>query len=353
MVRRGANERQAERDIDRIVKAERLGGDERLIVIHADRHVITLAGGVVEHGVGGQGAEGVDAVLSQPDGRGVDDIAVLGAEGAIFARMWIKTGDGQTWRGDPEFFPKVGVDNAAGGYDQFLRQRCRHILEWDMDCDRHDANLGPRDHHDRHHRFPRLAQGQIGQKLRMAGKSEACLVKHGFCNRIGDDGGCPAFNRQRDGGFDGLDRRMGCTDMRLPCLYLEAHRKGKNGEGALKHLDGIVRLTGLDIDLDADERRAACHHIGITDEDEGGHAVLLPSCPGGNGDIGTDTGWIALCQGKRQGCMCHGKTRLSYQYQVLTICAFLRSSSIYFFSFGFSPSLAFIRSSALKTISAA
>ena len=162
-----------------------------------------------------------------------------------------------------------------------------------------------------------------------------------------------ALDREGNGGLDGLDRRVRRSDMRLTRLHFEADRKGEDGERLFEQADGAFRITGLDIDRHADQRRAARHHIGIADEDEGRHAVLPALSPGGDGDVGADTGWISLCQGKRQGCICHGKTRLSYQYQVLTICAFLRSSSIYFFSFGFSPSLAFIRSSDLNTISAA
>ncbi len=95
--------------------------------------------------------------------------------------------------------------------------------------------------------------------------------------------------------------------MRLAGLNLETDGKKKNGKSTVEHADGIRRFAGLDIDRYTKQRRTARHHIGIADEDEGRYAVLPALGPGGNGDIRADTGWISLCQGKRQGCMCHGK----------------------------------------------
>lgn len=96
MVGRGAGKGKAKRDVDGIVKAECLGRNERLIVIHAHGNIITPAGGIVEHGVGGQGAESVDPVFAQPHGRRVNHVAILGAERAVLARMRVETGNRQT-----------------------------------------------------------------------------------------------------------------------------------------------------------------------------------------------------------------------------------------------------------------
>ena len=43
VVGRGAHERQAERDVDRVVERQRLDRDQRLVVIHAERGVVGLA----------------------------------------------------------------------------------------------------------------------------------------------------------------------------------------------------------------------------------------------------------------------------------------------------------------------
>ena len=62
VIRRGADERQAERDVDGVVERQRLDRDQRLIVIHAERAVVGLARGRVEHRVGGQRPARVDAL---------------------------------------------------------------------------------------------------------------------------------------------------------------------------------------------------------------------------------------------------------------------------------------------------
>lgn len=176
MVGRGADEGQAERDIDGIVEAERLGRNQRLIVIHAHRHVILLAGGIVEHGVGGQGAEGIDPVLPQPHGRRVNDITILSAECAIFTRMRVEAGNRQTRRLDAEFLPEIGIDDPAGRDDQLFGESGRHVFHGDMDRHRDDTDLGAGNHHHRDDVLAGLAQGKIGEKLRMAGEAETRVV---------------------------------------------------------------------------------------------------------------------------------------------------------------------------------
>jgi len=172
---------------------------------------------------------------------------------------------------------------------------------------RDDANPGSGNHHHRCHLLAGEAQGEIGKKFRMAGKTEAGFIKHGFRNGIGNDGGSLALDGQGNGGLDRLDRCMGRADMRLACLYLETDGKGKDRKSAIEKVDGIGHIARLDIDRNADQGRTARHHIRIAYEDEGRHAVFPAPGPGGNGDIRADTGWVSLCQGKRQGCMCHGK----------------------------------------------
>ena len=52
MVGRGADDRQAQRDVDAFLEMQRLQRDQRLVVIHAERRVILGARRGVEHGVG-------------------------------------------------------------------------------------------------------------------------------------------------------------------------------------------------------------------------------------------------------------------------------------------------------------
>jgi hypothetical protein len=92
MIGRCAHERQSQRDVDRIVEGQRLDRDQRLIVVHADRAVVGLACGVVEHGIGRQRSPDLDALGAQDfDGRR-HDTPVFDAEGAVFAGVWIEAG---------------------------------------------------------------------------------------------------------------------------------------------------------------------------------------------------------------------------------------------------------------------
>ena len=65
VIGRGADERQAERDIDGAVEGERLHRDQRLIVEHAERDIIAGPRLRMKKRVGGKRSEGVDAFRPQ------------------------------------------------------------------------------------------------------------------------------------------------------------------------------------------------------------------------------------------------------------------------------------------------
>ena len=149
VVGRGAHERQAERDVDAVIEGERLDRDQRLVVIHAERDVVGLARGLVEHGVGGKRAARVDAVGDQPLDRGPHDQAVLLAERAVLAGMRIEPGDREPRARDAEAVGQVARHDAAGLEDQIAREVLRHVLERNVDRHRHDGDLRRPQHHHR------------------------------------------------------------------------------------------------------------------------------------------------------------------------------------------------------------
>jgi len=85
--RRGAHDGQAERDIHALVEIEHLDRDERLIVVHADRRVISGARLGVEHGVCRKRSARIDPGLAQQGHGGGDRVAVLAAYAALLARV--------------------------------------------------------------------------------------------------------------------------------------------------------------------------------------------------------------------------------------------------------------------------
>ena len=124
MIGRGANDRQAERHIDRLVEGQRLGRNQGLIVIHADRDIIGFPRARIEHRIGGKWADSVDSGKAQAFDGGTDHMFVLKADGAALARMGVEPGKGeargldrktrfQIRRHDPAGF----LDEFGGGYD--------------------------------------------------------------------------------------------------------------------------------------------------------------------------------------------------------------------------------------------
>lgn len=126
----------------------------------------------------------------------MNDIAILGAECAIFTRMRVEAGNRQTRRLDAEFLPEIGIDDPAGRDDRLFRESGRHVFHGDMDRHRDDTDLGAGNHHDRDDLLAGLAQGEIGEKFRMTGEAETRLIKHRFRDRIGDDGRSLALDRE-------------------------------------------------------------------------------------------------------------------------------------------------------------
>ena len=157
VIRRGADERQSERDVDGVLEGDGLDRDQRLVVIHADRAVIGLARGVVEHGVRRQRAASLDALGAQGfDGRR-DDVDLFGAERAVFAGMRIEAGDDEARMGEAETGLQILDHDAGGRDDQFARQLRERLAQRQMDRHRHDGKRRRPQHHHRLRGRPPLA----------------------------------------------------------------------------------------------------------------------------------------------------------------------------------------------------
>ena len=102
MIGRGADEGQAERDVDAFVEGDGLDRDQRLIVIHRKRGVIAGARPGVEHRVRRMGAARIDPERAQAFDRGADDGIVLLAQRAALAGMGIEAADRDARRRDAE-----------------------------------------------------------------------------------------------------------------------------------------------------------------------------------------------------------------------------------------------------------
>ena len=72
------------------MEVEEFDGDEALIVVHGDDEVVVALDGFEEDGVGGEGAGGVDAVLSGHNDGGFDDAFFFFAEEAVFGGVGVE-----------------------------------------------------------------------------------------------------------------------------------------------------------------------------------------------------------------------------------------------------------------------
>ena len=89
VIRRCANEGQAERDIHAIRESERLERDERLIVVHGENGVIALARGVVKQGIRRMRSGCVNTLSIKCLDRRRDHLDFFAAKRSIFSGVRI------------------------------------------------------------------------------------------------------------------------------------------------------------------------------------------------------------------------------------------------------------------------
>ncbi len=299
MVRRGADEGQAERRIDPLVEGERLGRDQRLVVIHAQRDVIAGAGTRMKHGIGRQRPEGVDAFRAQRLDRRAHHGLVLLAHGTAFAGMRVEAGDGQPRLLQPETVLQVPGGDAARGDDQLAGQRRRHFGERNMDGDRHGAQVRSRQKHHRYRLDPGVTKGQMRQILGMAGKAEAGVIKRLLGDGAGDDGGGLAGKAVLDGAVDGLDDAGRVGLVRFAGHVCEASGERYDRQRPLEDDGRIGRRRLFDFDLGADHARTRGDHGRVGQQVEGRNAVTFSVLPCGDRRLGTDAGRVADAQRQR------------------------------------------------------
>ena len=94
MIGRGAHDRQAQRDVDRLVEGDGLDRDQRLVVVHGDHRVVVSA----SCGRWNRLSAAIGPSIAMPlccrsIDRRPDDVAILGADAAAFAGMRVEAGD--------------------------------------------------------------------------------------------------------------------------------------------------------------------------------------------------------------------------------------------------------------------
>jgi hypothetical protein len=102
VVHRGPHNRQAEGDIDSVIKMQELERDQPLVVVHADDSIVAALGGKPEKGVSTVRTTGIDPfVPSCLDGRD-NELCLFIAEQTAFSGMRVEGKDRQAWRYETE-----------------------------------------------------------------------------------------------------------------------------------------------------------------------------------------------------------------------------------------------------------
>ncbi len=110
MIGCGADDRQAERNVDRVLEVKRLDRDQRLVVVHAKRSIVGRTRTGVEHRVGGVRARDPPPFGCERGNGRLDDLDFLAPELPAFARVRIEARDREAGLGDSE----IALEPAKG-----------------------------------------------------------------------------------------------------------------------------------------------------------------------------------------------------------------------------------------------
>lgn len=138
----GADDGQAECDVDGVSEGAGFDGDVALVVVDRDHGVEAAVEGGFEEGIGGDGADRVEAESVGPvDGWG-DELRFLESEEAVFAGVGIETGDADARRGICGEGAKALIGQADRGEDAGWGQEVEDLAERDVEGDVDDAEAG-------------------------------------------------------------------------------------------------------------------------------------------------------------------------------------------------------------------
>ena len=205
VIDRGADDRKAERDVDRVTEREQLDGNQTLIVIAGDHRVELPLRGAHEHGVAGQRPLDLNAARARGLDGGTDHGALFLAEQPFLSRMRIQAGDRQTRARDPESrqLPRREIDRAV---HDLARQDRRHLRQRHVHGGEHDLErLGPEHHRDAG------AAGEMAKQIGVALPGQTRARERELVDRGGGNGAQSCRPARR-----GRPRRSRHTPRALP-----------------------------------------------------------------------------------------------------------------------------------------
>jgi hypothetical protein len=122
VIRTGANDGQADGEVDRLIEGQQFDRDQALVVVHGDHQVVLLCRGLSEDGVCGKWATYIHAMLLGHIDGGLNDALLFIAKSSIFRGVGVQAAHGDARLIDAQLSTSVmakvdGVKHAADGQD--------------------------------------------------------------------------------------------------------------------------------------------------------------------------------------------------------------------------------------------
>ena len=180
-----------------------------------------------------------------------------------------------------------------------LVSRADHVLERQMDGDRHDRELRRPQHHHRMDGDAGQALGELGQIFGVAGLGEAGAVEHVLGDRIGDDGGGDAGADIGDRAADRGDRGRRARCVRAAGLGGDGDADVDDRQRAAEGGGRRRRLDHGDRNVRRDALGAPAQEFRIGEDVERIELELGAPPPRRECDVGSDPGRLAERQRQR------------------------------------------------------
>jgi hypothetical protein len=288
VVDRGADDRQAQRHIDRLPEAGVLEHRQALVVVHGQHRVERRQVRGREQGIGRQRPGQVKTLRARGGKRRGDHVDLLASQVAPLAGVRIQAAHGDARPGDAEPAAQVPIQDAQRAGQAVAGQGLRHLPQRQMgggQC--HPQRAG----HQQHHHLRGAGAG--GQILGVAAERNAGVADHALVQRRGHHGIEASIEAAGDGMVEALQQRQGvgrigaagrrrARQVHLPDVQRAGRLRGPR----------LVRIERPDVHREAQRRCAGGQVPGIADE---GQAHIRPGTVAGQlkADVRPDASRLA------------------------------------------------------------
>nr|GEU28139.1 2-octaprenyl-6-methoxyphenol hydroxylase, putative [Tanacetum cinerariifolium] len=301
VVDRGADQGQAQGDVDAVAERGEFQHRQALVVVHGQHAVGVHQVLGLEQGVGRIRTGNIDAARARRVQRRRDGVDFLAAQVAALARMRVQAAHQDARRCQAELGLEVAVDDVDDAPQPVLAQGGRHVFQRQMGGGQRHPQRPPfridvgRQRAGQHH-DDLVGTGALGKILGVAGKRHAGIVDGAFLQRRRDHGLEPAGLHAFDGGVQRGQHGAAVFRIELARHHVGVKRDVDHAEAlgtevrqaAVAHRHQRQRRHA---DRRVDGGRRHGQKRGIAQQ----HAVdVVPARPGGaQRNLGADAGRLA------------------------------------------------------------